>query len=258
MTTTTLPDDENETTQRLKKLGLWGLLAHRKEFGKAPWLERLLQCEEEVRAERSLERRISTSRIGSFRPMADFDWAWPKTADRSHIEELFSYGFVQEGANVILIGPNGVGKTMIAKNLGHQALVEGHTVRYSTASAMLNDLARQDSGRNLESRLKKYVAPSLMIIDEVGYLSYNARYADLLYEVTTRRYEARKSTVITTNKPFSEWGEVFPNASCVVTLVDRLCHRAEVIPLDGESYRRKEAQERAAKRKKARRRAPRR
>jgi DNA replication protein DnaC len=97
-----------------------------------------------------------------------------------------------------------------------------------------------------------------MICDEVGYLSYNARYADLLYEVTTRRYEARKSTAITTNKPFSEWGEVFPNASCVVTLVDRLCHRAEIIQLDGSSYRLKEAQERSEKRKKARRRATRR
>jgi DNA replication protein DnaC len=248
---TTLDDD---MTRRLKRLGLWGLLAHWQDYEKAPWLPKLLECEEQERAQRSLDRRIRLSHIGRFKPMADFDWAWPKVADRALVEELFSFGFVAEGANVVLVGPNGIGKTMIAKNLAHQGLLKGLTVRFVTASTLLNDLARQDSGRSLEGRLRKYTGPALLAVDEVGYLSYNARYADLLFEVVTRRYEDERATVITTNKAFSEWGEVFPNASCVVTLVDRLVHRSEIVKLDGESYRLKESQERAARRQKARRR----
>jgi len=90
------------------------------------------------------------------------------------------------------------------------------------------------------------------VIDEVGYLSYGARYADLLFEVVTRRYQNR-SIALTTNKPFSEWKDVFPDAACVVTLVDRLIHRAEIVPIEGESFRLKEARERAANKAKRRR-----
>src|SRR5690606_14572662 len=99
----------------------------------------------------------------------------------------------------------------------------------------------------------RYVGPKLLCIDEVGYLSYDNRYADLLFEVVTRRYEAGKSIVLTTNKSFDEWSEVFPHAACVVTLVDRLIHRAELIEIDGDSYRLKEAKENSAKRAKQRR-----
>lgn len=99
--------------------------------------------------------------------------------------------------------------------------------------------------------LRQYAAPDVLIIDEVGYLSYSNRHADLLFELVSRRYQ-HKSTVVTTNRAFADWGEVFPNAACVVSLIDRLMHRAEVVRIDGDSYRAKEAQERQAQRLAAR------
>lgn len=147
----------------------------------------------------------------------------------------------------MLVGPNGVGKTMCACNLGYQAVLAGHTVLFVTAGQLLGDLAALDSDSSLRRRLRHYAAPELLLIDEVGYLSYSNRHADLLFELVSRRYQ-HKSTVVTTNKAFAEWGEVFPNAACVVSLVDRLMHRAEVVRTEGQSYRAKEAQERLAAR----------
>jgi DNA replication protein DnaC len=153
--------------------------------------------------------------------------------------------FLEGATNVILVGPNGVGKTMIAKNLLHQAVLRGHNARFIVASDMLHDMAAQDSSTQLARRLRRYTSVPLLCIDEVGHLSYDARYADLLFEVITRRYQQR-ATVLTTNKPFGEWNQVFPNAACVVTLVDRLVHRSEILSIEGDSYRFKEAPEAAA------------
>jgi DNA replication protein DnaC len=116
---------------------------------------------------------------------------------------------------------------------------------------MLNELAAQDGDNALRRRLKHYAQPQLLVCDEVGYLSYSNRHADLLFEIVSRRYE-EKSTLITSNRPFSEWGEVFPNAACVVSLVDRLVHNAEILHLEGESYRLKEAKERTERRQQQR------
>lgn len=246
---TTLPPDE--LCGRLKRLGLYGVLARWAELGTEPWLHKLVDVEETERKRRSLERRIQGARIGSFKPMADFDWSWPRKVDRELVEELFSFQFLRDAANVILLGPNGIGKSMIAQNLAHQALLAGHTVRFTSASAMLNELAAQDSSRSLQRRLKRYVNPTLLVVDEVGYLSYDNRHADLLFEVVTQRY-LQRSTVITANKPFDQWNEVFPNAACIVTLIDRLIHRAEIVTIAADSYRLKEAKERATQRAKLR------
>lgn len=237
---------------RARRLGLYGLLAHWDEVREQEWLPRLLEIEDAERRRRSLERRIRSARIGAFKAMADFDWEWPKKIHRPTIEELFTLQFIEEGANVVLLGPNGVGKSMIAKNLAYQALLRGHTARFAAASDMLNDLAAQQTSGTLARRLRRYCNPALLCVDEVGYLSYDNRYADLFFEVVTRRYEQR-SVVLTTNKPFADWGEIFPNAACVVTLVDRLIHRSEIVQIQGDSYRLKEAKERAAKKRKARR-----
>ena len=162
--------------------------------------------------------------------------------------------FMAQSVNVVLRGNNGVGKSMLAKNVAHQALVQGYTVRFTSAGEMLGELAAMDGDAALRRRLRHYVNPDLLVIDEIGYLSYSNRHADLLFELVNRRYES-KSTIVTTNKAFADWGEVFPNAACVVSLVDRLVHHSEVIGIEGESYRLKEAQARSAetavKRKKA-------
>jgi DNA replication protein DnaC len=150
-----------------------------------------------------------------------------------------------------------VGKTTVAKNIAYQAIIQGHTVLFTTAGQMLNELAAQDGASALRRRLKRYAQPQLLLIDEVGYLSYSDRHADLLFEIISRRYE-EKSTLITTNRPFAEWGELFPNAACVVSLIDRLVHNAEIIPFEGESYRLKEAKERAAERQHKRSQVPKR
>lgn len=242
-----------ELKARLKALGLFGLLSCWDEIATKPWLAEILAIEERERQKRSLERRLSNARVAAFKPMADFDWSWPKRIDREAVDDLFTLGFMTSGHNAVLVGPNGVGKTMILKNVAHQAVIRGHTVRFATASDMLAELAAQDSSSLLARRLRRYTSPHLLCVDEVGYLSYDGRYADLLFEVVTRRYESQRPILLSTNKAFSEWGEVFPHAACVVTLVDRLIHRAEVIEIEAESYRLKEAKELGAARQKERR-----
>jgi len=244
----------SELEATLKKLRLFGCLAHLDELENEPWLARLLTLESEERTRRSLENRTRLAGLGSFKALCDFDWAWPKKIDRAFIEEIFTLRFVAEGANVVVLGPNGVGKTMLLKNLASRALHAGHPVVVRSASDLLADLAGQESSVARARRLRAYVQPAILCIDEVGYLSYDTRHADLLFEVVTRRYEKNKSIVLTTNKPFAEWPSVFPNAACVVTLVDRLLHRAELVAIEGDSYRLREAQERQQRRTSSRRR----
>ncbi len=248
MRTTTTTDSLKE---RAKALKLHGLLAHWDEVRDAAWLEPLIRWEEEERARRGLQRRLSSARLGRFKPLADFDWNWPKQCDRQVIEELMRLDFLAQSANAVLVGPNGVGKSTIARNIAHQAVLAGHSVLFTNAAAMLNELAAQDGDNALRRRLALYARPRLLVIDEIGYLSYSNRHADLLFEIVSRRYE-EKSTLVTTNKPFAEWNQVFPNASCVVSLVDRLVHHAEIIPIEGESYRLKEAKEQSEKRRQQR------
>ena len=231
---------------RAKALKLHGLMAHWDEIQQQPWLSDLINWEEIERSHRGLERRLSSAHIGRFKPLANFDWNWPKECDREAIEEFMQLGFIKEAVNIILYGPNGAGKTTITKNIAYQAVIRGHSVLFTTAGQMLNELTAQDGNNALQRKIKHYSQPTLLCIDEVGYLSYSNRHADLLFEVISRRYE-EKPTIITTNKTFKEWGEIFPNASCVVSLVDRLVHKSEITKIDAESYRLKESEERSLK-----------
>ena len=172
---------------------------------------------------------------------------WPRQCYRAAVEELMTLECLADASNVVLVGPNGVGKTMCACNIGYQAVLAGHTALFTTAGQMLSELAALESDSALRRKLRQYAAPDFLLIDEVGYLSFTNRAADLLFELISRRYQT-KSTVVTTNKAFANWGDVFPNAACVVSLIDRLMHRAEVIRIDGDSYRAKEAAERQAQR----------
>jgi DNA replication protein DnaC len=244
--------DPNDPRTRLHRLGLFGLVTRWPEVADQPWIGQLLDIEEVERKRRSLDRRLRNAKIGAFKPIDSFDWSWPTKIDRQAIEELFSLSFIDEAENAILLGPNGVGKSMILKNLAHHALVHGHTVRFTTASDMLADLAAQDSPSALARRMRRWAIPKVLCVDEVGYLSYSPRYADLLFEIVTRRHEANKPILVTTNKAFNDWNEVFPHATCTVTLVDRLIHRSEIIEIEGESYRLKEAKERKLAKAKSR------
>lgn len=227
-------------------LGRWAeVMAHPEQ---ARWVAQLLEWEATERHRRSLERRLRAAHIGRFKSLADFDWQWPTQCDRPAVESLMTLDFLKDASNVVLVGPNGVGKTMCACNLGYQAVLAGHTALFITAGQLLGELAALDSDSALRRRLRFYAAPDVLLIDEVGYLSYSNRHADLLFELVSRRYQ-NKSTVVTTNRAFAEWGEVFPNAACVVSLIDRLMHRAEVVRIEGKSYRQKEADEREAARK---------
>ena len=245
--------DRDPLHERAHALGLHGLCTRWNELGDAPWVPELVEIEESERRRRSLERRLRTAKIGAVRPIADFDWKHPTKIPRGQVEELFDLRFLDASTpqNVILLGPNGIGKTMIAKNLAHHAVTRGYQVRFTEAAAMLGDLASQDGPAALRRRLHRYIKPALLVIDEIGYLTYNERSADLLFQVVNARY-TQASTIVTTNRSFSDWSAIFPNATCVVTLVDRLCHHAEIIAIEGESYRLKESRERSASRKKTR------
>jgi DNA replication protein DnaC len=231
-----------------KALALHGLVARWDELGNEPWIEKLLAIESQERQRRSLERRIHNAKIGRFTAIADFNWSWPTKIDRELIEEILELRLLEEKGNAIIVGPNGVGKTTIAQNVAYQALLKGHAVRFATASEILNDLSQQESASALARRLRRYVNPSLLVIDEIGYLVHTGRHADLLFEIVSRRHQT-KSTIVTTNKPFKEWNQVFPNSSCVVALIDRLVHRADIVNIEGESYRLEEAKERTERRK---------
>ncbi|MDP2998262.1 MAG: IS21-like element helper ATPase IstB [Bryobacterales bacterium] len=243
---------------QLRQIGLRALPAQLDDFlaraTKARWsprqiIEQLTLAENGERSRRSLERRLRLSGLKSFKPMTDFDWAWPSKIDRDIVERALSLDFLGEARNLILVGPNGLGKTMIAQNICRLAVQAGYSVLFRSAPALLEDLHRQTTeGRR--RKLRAYANAGLLCIDEVGYLSFDDRAADLLYEVINRRYE-RKPVILTTNRPFKEWNQVFPNATCIVTLLDRLLHHADVTVIEGDSYRVRESErETAARRRK--------
>jgi DNA replication protein DnaC len=246
----------NNLPQRLQQIGLHALPAQLDDFLaraiRGRWsphmlLEQMAQAEVEERSHRSLERRLLLSRIKKFKPMADFAWTWPKKIEREVIERALTLDFLPEARNLVFIGRNGVGKTMIAKNICHAAVLAGYSVMFRTAPALLEDLQRQGpEGRRRKLRI--YANIGLLCIDEVGRLSFDDKAGDLLYEVINRRYE-RKSVILTTNRPFREWNEVFPNASCIAALLDRLLHHADVTVIEGESYRMRESEQEAAARR---------
>lgn len=239
--------------QRVKALKLLGMTTHWDELPDSfsEMIEKIIAWEEIERVSRSLERRLQGARIGRFKPLSEFDWNWPKKCDQQAICELMDLEFIKNATNVIFCGPNGVGKSMIACNIANNAVIKGHTALFTTAGQMLNELASQDGDNALRRKIQSYERPDVLIIDEVGYLSYSNRHADLLFEIISRRYE-KKPVIITTNKTFGEWNEIFPGAACCVSLIDRLVHKSEIIVIDAESYRLKEAREQSSKRNIAR------
>jgi len=211
-------------------------------------LEEVARSETADLARRSLERRLAQARLGRFKPMADFEWHWPKKIDRPLIERALTLDFLSQGRNLILCGTNGLGKTMISKNIAHAAVLAGHSVLFRTAGYLLADLDGDSPGLR-RRKFRFYARPALLCIDEIGYLTYDSHAADLLFEVVNHRYE-RNSILLTTNKGFKDWNTVFPNATSIAALLDRLTHHADVTLIEGTSYRVRESELETAARKK--------
>ena len=210
--------------------------ATRKRWSATVLLEHLVADELEDKQRRSVESRLTRARLGRFKPLADWNWEWPTALDRLALERILTLDFLARGENVILVGAQGLGKTMLAKNIAHQAVLAGHSALFTTAADLLLNLNGQETGRALERRLRHYTRPTLLVIDELGYLAYDARAADLIFQLVSRRYEHR-SLLITTNLPFKRWDTVFPNASCAVALIDRLTHHVEILLMIGTQTR---------------------
>lgn len=247
--TTTNELDTKTTHELLASVGLRALvdqlddivaLATKHRWSPVQLLEHAARIELADRGRHSLERRLSRAKIGRFKPMVDFEWDWPTRIDRGAVEATLNLEFLETSSNIVLVAAQGLGKTMIAQNIAHAAVVAGHKARFVNTADLLLDLASQDSARKLDLRLKYWASVPLLVLDELGYLSYDARNADLLFQVVSRRYE-RRSLVLTTNLAFKEWPTIFPNSACTTALIDRVIHHASVITIKGKSYRLREA-----------------
>lgn len=217
--------------------------AARKQWDHIQYLTELIEQESTLRRDRSIKRRIRLAKFPVIKTMDQFDWSWPQKINRAQVKNLFRLKFIEEQSNVVLIGSVGVGKTHIATALGYQACLKNNTVLFtSTIDAVNNLIAAQHAGQ-LKQELKKYLKPSLLIMDELGYLPIDKNGADLLFQIISGRYE-RGSIIITTNRVFKEWPEIFNNDSTLTSaLLDRLLHHTEAVLIEGESFRMRKAKE---------------
>jgi len=204
------------------------------------YLTRLIDGQYQQRRQHTVQLRLRAARFPVLKTLEQFQWDWPKKANRLQVQNLFRLDFLAQKANVIFLGNVGLGKTHLATALGYAACQEGHSVLFATAIDIINHLSAAQKKAALKAELKKYLRPQLLILDEVGYLPIDQHGADLLFQVISQRYE-RGSIVLTTNKPFKQWPSIFNNDSTITAAVlDRLLHHAETILLEGVSYRMKD------------------
>lgn len=204
------------------------------------YLAALVEGETQGRADRLVTRRIKAARFPVIKTLEGFRWDWPKKINRLQVEDLFRLEFVKEHANVILLGLVGLGKTHLATALGYAACQRGISVLFANAIDVINTLSAAQHKGALKAELKKYLVPSLLILDEVGYLPIDQRGSDLLFQVISQRYE-RGSIVLTTNKAFKQWPSIFNGDSTITSAVlDRLLHHADTVIIEGASYRMKD------------------
>jgi len=200
----------------------------------------LLEGECHRRRENRIQRRIQAARFPVLKTLETFNWSWPKKIDRVHIQDRFRLAFLETQSNVIFLGGVGLGKTHLATALAHQACLEGHRVLWASTVDMINTLIAAQAGQHLKPELKKYLAPRLLVLDEVGYRPIDKQGADLLFQVISGRYE-RGAICLTTNKPFKQWATIFNNdATMASAILDRLLHHGEPVVIEGKSYRMKD------------------
>lgn len=200
-------------------------------------LSHLFAAEITARRERALQRRIKQAKLPPRKTLQDYDFKFPKKIPQVKILRLFDCDFVAEHHSAILIGRTGTGKSHLLNALGYIACEKAISVRFTRAIDMLNGLTRAQINGTLDRALKEYVQPQLLLLDELGYLPVDKRGADLMFQVVAARYEAG-SIVITTNRPFREWGKIFDVDNTLATaMIDRLMHHGEALLIDGKSYR---------------------
>lgn len=209
---------------------------------KAPYtalLTDLLGVELRVRRDRYLTARMRLAHLPFHKTLADFDFSYQPSLDEGQIRELATLSFAEQAHNLIILGPPGVGKSHIAVALGIEAIQHGMGVYFVTAHALVDDLRQAHAENRLERRMRVYTSPKILVIDEVGYLPFDSLGATMLFQLVSARYE-RGSIILTSNKSFTQWGEVFTDPIIATAILDRLLHHSHVINIRGDSYRLKD------------------
>ena len=240
---------EEVLRRQLQRLQLHWILQHypalaeqaaRESSTHGRFLEHLIAGEAARRDEALVRRRVKAARLPSIKTLDGFDWSWPKKINRAQIQQLFRLDFLSQHGNVVLLGGVGVGKTHLAIALAHTACLQGQTTLFASAVDIVNTLAAAQATGGIKRELARLLKPALLVVDELGYLPIDKFGADALFQVISQRYE-RGSTVITTNRAFKQWPEVFNNDSTLTSaLLDRLLHHAESVVIEGPSYRMRE------------------
>jgi DNA replication protein DnaC len=204
------------------------------------YLEQLVEGEATERENRSIARRIKNARFPVLKSLDEFQWSWPQKINRTQIQNLFRLGFIATHTNVIMIGNVGLGKTHLSIALGRAACLNGHTVLFTTAVDIINTLAAAQSAGKLKSAFQRYLKPTVLIVDELGYLPIDKHGADLLFQIISQRYE-RAPIVITTNRAYKHWSQIFNNDSTLTSaILDRVLHHADTVIIEGKSFRMKD------------------
>ena len=214
--------------------------AAQKQWTHVNYLTELATAEANLRQDRATKRRIRAARFAQIKTLEQFKWSWPNKINQLQVKNLFRLKFIDEKSNVIFLGGVGLGKTHLATALGYHACLQGHTVLFCSAVDAINNLTAAQSAGRLKQELKKYHKPTLVILDELGYLPIDKTGADLLFQIISHRYE-QGSLIITTNRAFKHWPEIFNNDSTLTSaLLDRLLHHTETVLIEGKSYRMKD------------------
>jgi len=212
----------------------------KKNWSHQEYFEHLVRGEADLRWDTAIQRRIRMARFPVLKTLDQFQWTWPKKINRLQVQHLFRLNFIAEKANAMLLSGVGLGKTHLATAIGYEACLRGYTVLFSTAVDVINTLSAAQTAGQLKNGLKKYLKPSLLILDELGYLPIDKHGANLLFQIISYRYE-KGSIVITSNRAYKDWPAIFNNdATLTSAILDRLLHHADTLVIEGKSYRMKE------------------